>query len=232
MTDQQANYSKPTHSLPSLSIDDRFSDLEELRSFLEGRGIQTKNTRLDRYQKYLKLASETGLENFDPRSIFKNVTDDRFQHGLDWYLYVLREVDELMLILKGLKQYVPNGVDERLTKIVGGSDFAALDKNTESRNIQFELRVASYFCLAGFLVDLTTDTDIIASKGRYHFYIECKRVSNSKQLEENLLKAKQQLLARMPTKRHLLNKYYYLYQMEKCCLLLYSCYLHQHLYQF
>ncbi|EZI27320.1 hypothetical protein [Pseudomonas extremaustralis] len=208
MTDQQANYSKPTHSLPSLSIDDRFSDLEELRSFLEGRGIQTKNTRLDRYQKYLKLASETGLENFDPRSIFKNVTDDRFQHGLDWYLYVLREVDELMLILKGLKQYVPNGVDERLTKIVGGSDFAALDKNTESRNIQFELRVASYFCLAGFLVDLTTDTDIIASKGRYHFYIECKRVSNSKQLEENLLKAKQQLLARMPTKRHLLNKYY------------------------
>lgn len=203
---EQQRYLKPTHTIPGLSIEDRSSDLDELINFLEIRNIQTKNTRLDRYQKYLKLVSEQGVEKSDPKTIFKNVSDERFKHGLDWYLYVLREVDELAFILKGLQQHVPNGVDDRLIKIVGGSDFAALDRNTESRNLQFELRIASYFCLAGFLVDLSTDTDIVASKGRHNFYIECKRVSNPKQLEENLLKAKHQLLARMPTKGHFLSK--------------------------
>ncbi|AVB13539.1 MULTISPECIES: hypothetical protein [Pseudomonas syringae group] len=208
MAELQNSYPAATHSLPGLSIDDRFSDLESLTSFLNGRGIETKNTRIDRYQRYLKIASDQGLESIDPKNIFKNVTDGRFQHGLDWYLYVLREVDELAHILKGLKVHVPVGVDERLRKIVGGSDFAALDKNSESRNIQFELRIASYFCLAGFIVRLDTETDIIASKGRQHFYIECKRISNSKQLEENLLKAKRQILARVPKKKRILHKYY------------------------
>ncbi|GFZ71985.1 hypothetical protein PSE10C_27270 [Pseudomonas amygdali pv. eriobotryae] len=208
MAELQNSYPAATHSLPGLSTDDRFSDLESLTSFLNGRGIETKNTRIDRYQRYLKIASDQELESIDPKNIFKNVTDGRFQHGLDWYLYVLREVDELAHILKGLKVHVPVGVDERLRKIVGGSDFAALDKNSESRNIQFELRIASYFCLAGFIVRLDTETDIIASKGRQHFYIECKRISNSKQLEENLLKAKRQILARVPKKKRILHKYY------------------------
>ncbi|WP_296179445.1 hypothetical protein [Pseudomonas sp. UBA1879] len=74
-----------THSLPGLSIDDRFSDLESLTLFLNGRGIETKNTHIDCYQRYLKIASGQGLENIDPKNIFKNVTDGRFQHGLDWY---------------------------------------------------------------------------------------------------------------------------------------------------
>ncbi len=208
MAELQNSYPAATHSLPGLSINDRFSDLESLTLFLNGRGIETKNTRIDRYQKYLKIASDQGVDNVDPKSIFKNVTDVRFQHGLDWYLYVLREIDELAHVLKGLKVHVPNGIDESLKKIVRGSDFAALDKNSESRNVQFELRIASYFCLAGFIVRLDTETDIIASKGRQHFYIECKRISNSKQLEENLLKAKQQILARVPKKKRILHKYY------------------------
>jgi len=205
---EQNSYPRPTHSLPAISIEDRFSDLEDLRGFLSARGIETKNTRIDRYQKYLRALSEVGLEKTNPNSVFKNVADDRFQHGLDWYVYVLREVDELLHIVKGLKVFVPAGIDERLRKVVGGSDFAALDKNSESRNIQFELRIASYFCLSGFLVDLSTDTDIVASKGRHYFYIECKRVSNGKQLEENLLKAKQQILSRIPLKKRFLNRCY------------------------
>lgn len=200
-------YTHPTHSLSSISIDSRFSDLQELRSFLDNRLIFTKNTRLDRYQQYLKFACEHGIESFDPKKIFKNVIDNRFRNNMDWYLYVLREVDELMFILRGLKHHEPNGVNEKLKKIVAGSDFAFLDKNTESRNTQFELRIASYFCLAGFSVDLSSETDIIAKKGFQQFYIECKRISNNKQLEENLLKAKQQLLIRMP-KNGILRKNY------------------------
>lgn len=213
LPDQIASYPKPSHSLPSLSIDDRASDLAELKDFLNGMGIQTHNTRIDRYQRYLKLISANN-QIFDASAIFKNVTDERFQHEMDWYLYVLREVDELMHIMKGIKAHSPRGVEEKLKKIVSGSDFAALDKNTESRNTQFELRIASYFCQAGFEVDLSTATDIIASKGRNFFYIECKRVSNDKQLEENLLKAKQQLASRMPANRHLIRKNFGLIAMD------------------
>ncbi len=208
MVEQKKAYEIPVCSLPGISIEDKLSDLENLTVFLNCRGIETKNTRIDRYQKYLRAASDFGIEKSNPVKVFKNVSDARFQHDLDWYLYVLREVDELAHILKGLKVHVPNGIDDRLRKVVAGADFAALDKNSESRNIQFELRIASYFCLSGFAVDLSTETDILAFKGRQHFYIECKRVSNAKQLEENILKAKQQILARMPKRKGILAKCY------------------------
>lgn len=208
MVEQKKSYEMPGCSLPGISIEDKLSDLESLAVFLNCRGIETKNTRIDRYQKYLRAVLDCGIEKLDPVKVFKNVSDSRFQHGLDWYLYVLREVDELAHILKGLKVHVPDGVDDRLCKVVAGADFAALDKNSESRNIQFELRIASYFCLSGFVVDLSTETDIVAFKGRRHFYIECKRVSNAKQLEENILKAKQQILARMPKRKGILDKCY------------------------
>lgn len=207
MNDLPDSFSKPTHSLPGLALTDRLSDIEELRNFLHSRGIQTQNTRIARYQKYLEHASG-GAGQLNESEIFKSVSDERFQSSTDWYLYILREVNELSFIMRGIKKSLPKGVDEKLQKILSGSDFAALDKNTESRNTQYELRIASYFCQAEFDVDLTNLTDIIATKGRDTFYIECKRVSNDKQLEENILKAKSQLVARMPSKRHITMRYH------------------------
>lgn len=190
------SYEFPTNSLPSLDISVHIEDLQEVTNFLENRGISTKNTRLARYSDYLKEKSHSG--SFDESKIFKNSTDGPFESSADWYLYTLREVHELMWILKGLKKHIPKGVDEKLELIVSGRDFAALDSNSLSRNTQFELRIASYFCQTGCNVDLSSKTDIIAFNKKYAFYTECKRVGSPKQLESRLSYASKQLNQKMP----------------------------------
>lgn len=199
MTEEERSYPVPTHSIPWLPLSAHAADLVELQSFLESRGISTGNTRIDRYKKYLEQA--TCGDSVNEAQIFKNISDARFQSDLDWKLYVLREVHELMWILKGLKVHIPKGVDDKLRKIISGSDFAALDTHTESRNTQFELRVASYFCQAGCEVDLSSGTDVIATTQKHAFYLECKRIASPNNFRRNLIKARDQLIERMP-RRH------------------------------
>jgi hypothetical protein len=189
-------YEFPTQSLPTIEICEHLKDLRELVDFLEGRGISTKNTRISRYSQYLTKLSNS--ESMNESLVFKNSTDGPFKSSNDWYLYTLREVHELMWILKGLKRHIPKGIDEKLRIIVSGRDFAALDSNSLSRNTQFELRIASYFCQAGCYVDLSGKTDIVAFNKKHAFYTECKRVGSFQQLEGRLSYAKEQLNENMP----------------------------------
>ncbi|MDP2224188.1 hypothetical protein [Nitrosomonas sp.] len=198
MHNETKSYQLPIETMPALELSHHLEDLVVFKNFLEERGIQTTNTRIERYIEYLRQAVGDGL--IDAATIFKNSTEGPFQHSTDWMLYVLREVHELMWILKGVKAQVPLGVDEKLRVIVGGSDFAALDADSRSRNTQFELRIASYFCQAGCEVDLSTETDVIALSDDEAFYLECKRVGSVNQLEKRLSEAKKQLSRRMPRK--------------------------------
>lgn len=198
MTVESRSYPLPEYSIPALPLHHHLEDLAEVQAFLKSLGIRTQNTRIERYIRYLEQA--VNGKQPDESQIFKNAVDPRFQSPLDWKLYVLREAHELMWILKGLKARMPEGADGKLKKLVGGSDFAALDSQTESRNTQFELRIASYFCQAGWKVDLSTRTDMIATSkvSPWTFYVECKRIASENGIQENLLKAKKQLIARMP----------------------------------
>ncbi|WP_062057680.1 hypothetical protein [Cellvibrio sp. OA-2007] len=195
---ESKSYALSLETLPALDFSHHLEDLIELRGFLEMRGISTKNTRIERYISYLKKIIEQN--SFNAESIFKNSMGAPFNSNLDWMLYVLREIHELMWILKGLKVHIPPGINEKLNIIVSGRDFAALDSDTSSRNTQFELRIASYFCQAGCDVDLSTDTDVIALSDNQAFYVECKRVSGYNQLSKRLAEAKKQLRLRMPKK--------------------------------
>lgn len=197
-------YSLPEETLPRLEITHHFNDLIQFNKFLIERGISTKNTRIERYIKYLQLLvsknSKDVLEYEEVLNIFKNSKDCPCEHSMDIHLYIMREVHELMWIYKGLMTHIPKGVDEKLEKIVCGRDFAALDSDTESRNTQFELRIASYFCQTGCDVDVSTETDVIVYTKKEIFYIECKRVGNKNKLELRINEAKKQLLKRMPKK--------------------------------
>jgi hypothetical protein len=104
-----------------------------------------------------------------------------------------------MWILKGLKIHMPVGADEKLRLIVKGRDFAALDQDSQSRDTQFELRIASYFCQSGCEVDMTTDTDVIARTDRHAFFVECKRVGSKSKLRARISEARGQLAQRMPS---------------------------------
>ena len=196
MQSETISYQMPTQSLPGLKWSDHIADLVELSDFLGSRDIQTKNTRIERYIQYLTELIAKGTKN--ESLVFKNSADARFKSSFDWLLYVLREIHELMWILKGLKAHIPAGLDGKLSVLVSGSDFAALDSNTHSRNVQFELRIASYFCQADCKVDLTTETDIIALSEEYAFFVECKRVASMSQLQRRLAEAAKQLHRRMP----------------------------------
>jgi Holliday junction resolvase len=110
---------------------------------------------------------------------------------------VLREVYEIMWILKGLKKHLPKGVEEKLKQVMGGRDFAALDKDSSSRNTQFELRIASYFCQTGYSVDMSNLTDIVATHDLTTYFVECKRVTSSGALNKRLKEAKKQLKTRL-----------------------------------
>lgn len=198
MENEPKSYPIPNETMPGMDLAQHLADLLEIRNFIQGRGIETRNTRIERYIEYLRLV--IAQDPINPVMVFKNSTEGPFESPADWRLYVLREVHELMWILKGLKVLLPLGIDEKLKIIVGGSDFAALDGDSLSRNTQFELRIASYFCQAGCEVDLSTETDIIALTDEQAFFLECKRVGNQNQLAKRLSEARKQLQARMPEK--------------------------------
>ena len=200
MTNDTRSYDLPAQSVPTLDLSHHLQDLVQIRTLLESRGISTTNTRIERYHNYFKRIRQKDTAPLDAETIFKDSADPRFRIPADWYMYVLREVHELMWILKGLKAHTPIGVDEKLRVIVSGSDFTARDTNSQSRNTQFELRIASYFCQTGCTVDLSTDTDVIASTDRFVFFVECKRVASANKLAARLAEARKQLSQRMPRK--------------------------------
>lgn len=200
MSDDERSYSLPTQTIPGLDLSHHLADLLEIQSFLGSRGIPTKNTRIERYRRYLERVIDIGPASAEAEKIFKNSAGEPFLTSADWYLYVLREVHELMWILKGLKAHLPKGVDDKLAAIAGGRDFAALDVDSQSRNAQFELRIASYFCQAGCEVDVSTDTDVVALRPFHELHVECKRVGSKSQLGKRLSEARAQLAARIPKK--------------------------------
>jgi len=199
MDNDARSYQLPTEILPSLELSHHAEDLVAFRDFLRGRGIGTRNTRIERYIDYLQQAA--GQAPADAAKVFKNSVRGPFVSSIDWLLYVLREVHELMWILRGLKVHLPLGADEKLKIIVGGTDFAVLDIDSQSRDVQFELRIASYFCQARCEVDLSTDTDVVALTKDQAFYLECKRVGSRTQLVKRLSEARRQLNRKMPRNR-------------------------------
>ena len=195
----QDTYPLPDHSLPYIHMADHHDYLVRFRKLAETLGVTTKNTRIERYEQYLQtVLSGDKRDRFE---LFQPSNDYAFEHERDLHLYVLREVHELMWIFRGINENLPKGIEQKIATVVGGADFAALDVNSKSRDVQFELRIASYFCLRGYDVDLSLATDIIASLNRDTYYVECKRVGSQRQLKKRVGEARRQLDRRMPKRR-------------------------------
>ncbi|MGY1988350.1 hypothetical protein ACI792_19210 [Blastococcus sp. SYSU DS0669] len=173
--------------------------MERLRRFEElcaKHDVVTRNTRIDRYRRYLERPQTEAWEL--DKGVFIDPPNSPIKHGLDRLLYVLREVHELTWIGEGLRDADTSGLSGKLRIVVRGADFAALDRNTEYRNTQFELRIASYLARTGHRLDFETLTDIVATRGLTTYYIECKRVAKAVQLRRRIKEALDQIEARMP----------------------------------
>jgi hypothetical protein len=158
--------------------------------------VVTHNTRVDRYRQYLEQPAPEGWEL--DKGVFIDPPNSPIQHGLDRRLYVLREVHELAWIGESLRDAHTTGLSDRLRTVVRGADFATLDRNTDYRNTQFELRIASYLARSGHRLDFGTLTDIVATRGLTTYYIECKRVASAAQLTRRIKKALDQIEKRKP----------------------------------
>lgn len=200
------SYELPEQSLPGLPFSEHLADICAFRDLMERIGLRTKNTRIERYQQYLEAI--LNKDEFAKDKIFNGIESYSFNNPLDIKLYVLREVHELMWILRGFNKHMPKGASEKLSIIVAGRDFAALDSDSLSRNTQFELRIASYFCQKEYKVDLSTETDIIANKLNDVYFVECKRVASDKPILKRAKEAQQQLRERLPSNHFLCKKYY------------------------
>ena len=173
--------------------------LIEFREFLINLGINAQHSRIAKYIDFLGAIYKN--LNFDPTKIFTETHDDRFHSLQDWFVYTLREVSELFWIYRALKIRMPKGAEEKLKLINSGRDFAAFDTNSTSRDTQFELRIASYFCNKNLVIDVSTETDIVIEFEKFFLYIECKRIHSDKKLMRNIYEANDQLKLRMPKKR-------------------------------
>lgn len=189
------SYPIPSQAVPSLSRKDHLEDFREFVLLLQTLGIKVSGTRITRYQNYYEALVEGTNEE---ETIFRGIGGKNFNSPLDLQLYVLREVHEILWILKGLKRHLPKGVEKKLIQVVCGRDFAALDKDSSSRNSQFELRIACYFCQAGYSVDLSGQTDIVATCDGTTYFVECKRVTSYGALNKRLKEAKRQLRTKLP----------------------------------
>lgn len=192
-------YRLPTATMPGQSVEMTIDRLTQFEAWCGEHGVSTTGTRIERYRRYLtwRIANESPLDVLDT-GIFQDPEQSPIQHGLDRYLYVLREAHELGWIVGGLRSAAVQGIKAKLAIIVSGTDFAALDRNTEARNTQFELRIASYFARAGYEIDLSSRTDIIATTRGTTYHVECKRIASPRQLNRRVKDALEQIKSRLP----------------------------------
>lgn len=183
-------YDVPSHTL--FYRDERLirDNLDTFIEWCDILKIKTASSRVSKYQKYLYGNTEKPSTYF--REDCENMT------ALEVQLHVLREVHELIFIMNGLKKKDIPGLAERVSGVIGGRSFAPLDHNSQSRDWQFELRMASYFSRRGYKLDLSTETDIVAKGVFNSIYIECKRIRGHKALLSRLAEAEKQIINRIP----------------------------------
>lgn len=188
-------YKVDEDEIPSLHFKEHSAQLKEFSQWLRKIGIDTSNTRISAYIKFLD-----SYVNNDQLNPSENEQDKK---TYDEMQYVLREVHELMWIYNGFKNNTPKGSEKLFKIIVGGKDFARDDIDTSARNYQLELRIASYFLRAKYEVDLERPTDIVAYSSKDRYFIECKRLSSPKKVDTRIKEAAKQLENKIKKKRFL-----------------------------
>ena len=130
------------------TFDQKLANAENLVEYLKSKGLPTEHTRLGHYVRFYR------------RFVAGECTDDEVR---DQLYFVMREMDEWSWIYRGVVNSEPEGLLDRLKQAVKGVAFAKDEgENTKARNIQLELRVASYFLQAGFDVNLSGPSDLLS----------------------------------------------------------------------
>jgi hypothetical protein len=161
------------------------TDAARLMDYLESKGLRPNQTRLGEYSRFYRkyLSGKCSNTEIEEKLIF-----------------VMREMDEWSWIYRGLMQCEPAGSFDLLKQAMGGVAFAKGEaEDTRPRNIQLELRIASYFLQAGFAVSFSGLADLVVDVDGFPVFIECKRLNSPKQVIKRGKEAARQLKHRYQT---------------------------------
>ncbi len=115
----------------------------------------------------------------------------------------VQEAFDLILIYRAFHGRNSRGVEERLKLIAKGPRYLVDERpraaSDRARNIEFELLMASRFVLAGFSVNLETETDIVLRFENYVLLAECKRPFGQTGLRRGVKDGCEQLSKRLRT---------------------------------
>lgn len=158
---------------------EKVTDAARLIEYLESKGLRARQTRLGEYARFYRrfLAGECRSKEVE-----------------DKLLFVMREMDEWSWIYRGLTKSEPDGSLELLRQALGGVAFAKDEAaDTRPRNIQLELRVASYFLQTGFSVSFSGLSDLVLDVEGFPVFVECKRLNSPRQVIKRAKEAAHQL---------------------------------------
>lgn len=106
----------------------------------------------------------------------------------------LRELHEIVFALSLYRSNNVSLPESVVRAAFAGSALQSGDAETDrSRNIMVHLRVAFYFKLAGYSVELDQDCDVVATGDGVRFLIECKRLYSEKKACTRFREAQVQL---------------------------------------
>lgn len=158
-----------------------------LIEYIESRGLRAWETRLGEYSRFYR------------RYLSGACSDEEIKTKL---LFVMREMDEWSWIYRGLTKIEPEGSFELLKQAIGGVAFASGEAaDTRPRNIQLELRVASYFLQTGFSVSFSGLSDLVVDVDGIPVFVECKRLNSPRQVIKRAKEAAHQLKNRYQNSR-------------------------------
>ena len=179
--------------MEEIGIKDKLSDFETLvkefykvLKWLEELGINTNVGRIAAYRLYLEVLID------DPKN--EIITPIKRAN-------IHREIFELVWIYQNFLDEESESLKSHVKKTLKGVMAVNIDKvkDHSPRNFLFELRVAAYFKKYGFLIDLSTDCDLIATRNKDRFYVECKRLSSVDKIGKRIKEAEKQLRGRLET---------------------------------
>ena len=148
----------------------------------------TKINRTSRLENYKSELDElTYLDN--PQGVVYEFS----QKKLSAFLEAHQVIQTVSFLKKYLESYGTLS-DQNLSKLQSGTYAYFQSGNSDpSRDLFFELQIASRFLDAGFKVDLSSRTDLLIDFEDHKFFVECKRVSSEAQYKKRVKEGVKQL---------------------------------------
>ena len=173
---------------------DILEEYNEACDWIDSFGLNHSSSRFGEYKKK--------INNIANNLKSSNSAEEKYNVFTD-YLNSFNESIELIRLKKAFSTEKHINYLDQLKKITSGKTVRNQSDNDFARNFAFELSVAARMINAGYEVDVSQLADIVVSVDSRLLFMECKRLTSSKQLFKRIKLASKQLNKRLSSSRAL-----------------------------